>query len=153
MKQTPDFSQLLKSIIERSNIPIVTEEDANAFLSSKSHAVLFFAGDWERLSESNDVAVILPELHQFAKGIAVAVVARSAERQLQLRYRFNKFPALVFMRSTGYLGSILGMRGWSEYGDQISEILAREVSDPPPYRFPEGCIPAAAANSELTPLH
>ena len=82
MKPAPDFSPLLKSIIDRSSIPIVTEEDANAFLSSKGHAVLFFAGDWERLSESNDVAVILPELHQFAKGIAVAVVARSAERQL-----------------------------------------------------------------------
>jgi hydrogenase-1 operon protein HyaE len=150
LKPTPDFSPLLKAIMARHALPVVTDETVDQFLAANAHSVLFFAGDWERLAESNDVAVVLPELRPLAGGLAIAVVARSAERVLQLRYRFNKFPALVFLRGAGYLGVIAGMRGWSEYGEEIAEILARAVSEPPPYQFPEGCMPQAPA---ADPLH
>jgi hydrogenase-1 operon protein HyaE len=152
MTQIKDFSPLLRSIMERSNIPSVNEMSLEAFLLAHAHSVLFFSGDWERLAESNDVAVVLPELGRLAPGLAAGVVERQAERALQLRYRFNKFPALIFLRGGGYLGCILGMRGWSEYGEEISGILARQVSEPPPYEFPEGCV-AAAPKSEAIHIH
>jgi hydrogenase-1 operon protein HyaE len=153
IKVASDFSPLLKAVMERSEIPVVTEESAGAFVQVRGLSALFFCGDWERLAESNDVAVVLPELGRLAPGLAVAVVARSSERALQLCYRFNKFPALVFLRDGGYLGAILGMRAWSEYGEEIAEILSREVSDPPPYQFPEGCIVKTPIISETADVH
>lgn len=136
-----EFSPLLKSVMARHGLQTVTADTLDDFLAAKPCSVIFLSGDWERLAESNDVAAILPELPKLAPGIAIAVAERSAERALQLRFRFNKFPALVFLRGTGYLGVILGMRGWSEYGEEIAEILGREISEPPPFKFPEACAP------------
>lgn len=136
-----DFSPLLKSIMTRHDFQTVSAETLDDFVAANSSSVIFLAGDWERLAESNDVAAILPELQKLAPGLAVVVAERTAERALQLRFRFNKFPALVFLRGTGYLGAILGMRGWSEYGAEITEILGRQVSEPPPFKFPEACAP------------
>lgn len=139
-KPTPQFSPLLQSVIARSSLSVVTMETVDAFLAGHRHSMLFFSGDWERLAESNDVAVVLPELQRLAAGIGLAVVAREAERPLQLRYRFNKFPAIVLSRGTGYLGVITGMRDWSEYGQEISAILSGEVREPPPFELPQGCV-------------
>ena len=136
-----EFSPLLKSVMARHGFSTVSEETLDSFLAEHPLSVVFLSGDWERLAESNDVAVVLPELQKLAPGLAVAVAERAAERALQLRFRFNKFPALVFLRGMGYLGAILGMRGWSEYGAEIAEILSREASEPPPYSFPEACAP------------
>jgi hydrogenase-1 operon protein HyaE len=148
-KPAPEFSPLLKSVIEKADLPVVTAETVDAFLDAHDFNVLFFSGDWERLVESNDVAVVLPEFLNFAPDIGVGVVARDAERALQLRYRFNKFPALVITRGTGYLGVIMGMRDWVDYGVEFAEIFQREVSEPPPFQFPDGCaangMPAAPA--------
>ncbi|PZF76456.1 hydrogenase-1 expression HyaE [Aestuariivirga litoralis] len=136
-----DFSPLLRSVMARHGFTTVSEDTLDAFLAASPLSVIFLSGDWERLAESNDVAAVLPELQKLAPGLAVAVAERGAERALQLRFRFNKFPALVFMRGTGYLGAILGMRGWSEYGAEIAEILSRAASEPPPFKFPEACAP------------
>jgi hydrogenase-1 operon protein HyaE len=148
-KPAPDHSPLLKSIMARSVIPVVTEDDADAFLAAHGHCALFFSGDWERLAESNDVAVVLPELRRMVGDLAIAVVARgAAERALQLRYHFNKFPALVFTRGTGYLGAIMGMRDWAEYGQEVAAILASDVREPPPFRLPDGCVANGAPNPD-----
>lgn len=136
-----EFSPLLKSVMSRHGIASVTADTLDDFLLGHPCSLLFLSGDWDRLAESNDVAAVLPELQKLAPGLAVVVAERSAERALQLRFRFNKFPALVFLRGAGYLGVILGMRGWSEYGEEIAEILGREVSEPPPFKFPEACAP------------
>lgn len=141
-KPAPDFSPLLKAMIARHGLAVVTEANADDFLRAQKHAALFFLGDWERLAESNDVAAVLPELMKLAPGMGLAVVARAAERALQLRYRFNKFPALVFTRGQGYLGVLTGMQDWSDYARAIPTLLAGDVSEPPPFKFPEGCAPA-----------
>lgn len=148
-KTPPQHSPLLKSVIERAQLPVVAADTVEPFLAGHVHTMLFFSGDWERLAESNDVAVVLPELLRLAPGLALAVVAREAERALQLRYRFNKFPAIVFCRGTGYLGVITGMRDWNDYGAEISAILSGDVHEPPPYQFPDGCVAngAPAKNS------
>ena len=130
-------------MIDRHGLAVVNEDTVDQFLMAHDHAALFFLGDWERLAESNDVVVVLPELAKIAPGLKVAVVDRGAERALQLRYRFNKFPALVFTRGSGYLGVMLGMQDWSDYLRGIPTLLAGDVSEPPPFRFPEGCAPAA----------
>lgn len=131
---------LIKGLVTRHGFAEVDEKTVDEFLSANKHSVLFFPGDAERLVESDDVAVVLPEiLKTCGKGIAPAVVAKSAERALQRRYRFNAFPTLVFLRGAGYLGVLSRVLDWSDYLTEIPALLAAEVTEPPAFQFPDGC--------------
>ena len=142
------FSPLLTSIINREGLKVVDEVSLEERAGQTVLSMVFFPGDANRLSESNDVAVILPELVKaFDGNVTAFVVAREAERELQRRYRFNSFPSLVFLRDGDYLGTIQGVRDWADYLMEISEILTREPSDPPPFKFPGGCGVAPPAQA------
>lgn len=145
-------SPLIRSLVNMHGFAEINEEELDAFLAAHEYTVLFFPGDAERLVESDDVAVILPELMKvFGDVLTPALVAKSAERILQRRYRFNAFPALVFLRRGGYLGVITRMQDWDEYLRQIADILRREPTTPPPFEFPEGC--RIAGMRDTTPRH
>lgn len=134
------FSPLLTSIIDREGLKVVDETSLDERAGQAVFSMVFFSGDANRLSESNDVAVILPELVKaFDGNVSALVVARDAERELQRRYRFNSFPSLVFLREGDYLGTIQGVRDWADYLLEISEILTKDPTDPPPFKFPDGC--------------
>ena len=134
---------LIRMLVETHGYPEVDAGTVDDFLAAHEHAVLFFAGDAERLVESNDVAVILPELVKALDGRLVpALVAKEAERDLQLRYRFNKFPTLVLCRHGAYLGTIAGVQDWQDYLRDISALLNGPVSEPPSFEFPDGCYTA-----------
>ncbi|MCB1465270.1 MAG: hydrogenase-1 expression HyaE [Nitratireductor sp.] len=134
------FSPLLQSIIEREKWAVVDHESLDELARGNLFSVLLFAGDAGRLAESNDVAVILPELVKTFDNLLVPlVVSRDSERELQRRYRFNAFPTLVFLKEGGYLGAIPRVLDWQDYVHEIAAILTREASDPPPFEFPEGC--------------
>lgn len=140
---------LIEALISRHGFTLVDEASLDSFVRANTHSVLFFPGDAERLVESNDVAVILPEiLKVYRKTLAPALVAKTSERQLQRRFRFNAFPSLVFMRGDGYLGVLSRVLDWADYMSEIPVILAREVSDPPPFQFPEGCYTNGLARSD-----
>jgi hydrogenase-1 operon protein HyaE len=131
---------LIEALTARHGFTLVDTESLDGFLEGHAHSVLFFPGDAERLVESNDVAVILPEILKIYGGkLTPALVAKPSERLLQRRFRFNAFPSLVFMRRNGYLGVLSRVLDWSEYLGEIAAILAREVSEPPPFEFPDGC--------------
>ncbi|MAS07851.1 MAG: hydrogenase-1 expression HyaE [Ahrensia sp.] len=134
------FSPLLQSIIDREGLTVVSDDALEAVTSELPFAMLFVAGDADRIAESNDVAVVLPELAR-ALGDAVTplVADRASERDIQRRYRFNAFPALIFLRNGEYLGVIQRIQDWTDYLRDIPEILSREPSDPPRFEFPEGC--------------
>jgi hydrogenase-1 operon protein HyaE len=141
----------IEALTARHRFAVVDENSLDAFLSSCSEAVLFFPGDSDRLAESADVAVILPELlKQFGGRLTPAVAGRASERALQRRFCFNAFPALVFLRDDGYLGVVTRVLDWRDYVTEITAILAREPSAPPPFRFPDGC---AASASPRAPSH
>lgn len=134
---------LIDALTVRHGFAVVDEISLDGFLAANEYAVLFFPGDAERLVESDDVAVILPEILKVCgRRLAPALVAKPSERQLQRRFRFNAFPTLVFMRGSGYLGVISRVLDWSDYMAEIPAILAREVTEPPPFEFPEGCYTA-----------
>ncbi len=134
------FSPLLEGIISRENYPVLTEDNMDEFLSENGDVILFVAGEAKRLVEVNDVAVILPELVKASKGLLTgAVLERASETKVQLRYRFNAFPALVFLRKGEYLGVITRVLDWQDYMLEIPEILSREPTSPPAYEFPAGC--------------
>lgn len=134
------FSPLLQSIIERHGYVVIDHDGLEEFAVSHQYIALFFAGDAERVAESNDVAVVLPELEKAFHGAFMpAVVARDSERALQRKFRFNTYPALVFLKRGGYLGAILKIQDWHDYLSQIQEILTSTPVEPPSFTFPEGC--------------
>lgn len=130
---------LIEALLTRHAFTLVDEAGIDAFLAAHEHSVLFFPGDAQRLVESHDVAVILPEILKLYRSLAPALVAPEAERALQRRFRFNAFPSLVFMRRDGYLGVLSRVLDWSDYLAEVPAMLARDVSEPPAFRFPEGC--------------
>ncbi|MCI4663045.1 MAG: hypothetical protein MRY63_14645 [Neomegalonema sp.] len=139
------FSPLLQSVIDRHGYRVIDEAQHDAVTAELDFSVLLFAGDAERLAESDDVAIILPELEKLFKGVFTPlIVARESERKLQQRYRFNAFPALVFLRRGAYLGAVPRVLDWSEYVTEISKILTSEPSQPPAYEFP-GCVQQPSA--------
>lgn len=143
------FSPLLTGIIERRSWPVAGEAELPALAEERHHVVVLLAGDASRLTESDDVAVILPELEAAFDGAVTPIVAaREAERALQLKYHFTAFPALVFLRRGQYLGAISRVRDWADYLAEIAEILSREPSKPPPFKLPEACMPAGADAGE-----
>lgn len=139
---------LIEALVQRHGFTVVDMGSVDTFLAQHEHTVLFFPGDAERLVESNDVAVILPELLKvYGKRLAPALVAKPSERQLQRRFRFNAFPSLVFLKRDGYLGVLSRVLDWSEYMIEIPAILAREPTEPPPFQFPDGCYSAGTARA------
>ena len=134
------FSPLLQSVIDREGYCVVGHEDLDDVAEPLVFSMLFVAGDAERIAESNDVAVVVPELDKVFEGaVTPLIVDRQSEREIQRRYRFNAFPALIFLRHGEYLGAITRIRDWTDYLLEIPEILSREPSDPPPFQFPDGC--------------
>lgn len=139
------FSPLMDSIIERENLPVVSSESLDDFAKDNGDTVLFVGGDWKRHVEVNDVAVILPEILKAAGGqLKAAVLERDSERAIQTRYRFNKFPSLIFLRDGEYLGTIQKVLDWQDYIVEINTILASKPKPAPTFEFPEGCAPAPA---------
>lgn len=119
----------------------VTPEGIEAFESCPGNAVLFFGGDPVRFPEALDVAVVLPELHACCGGFQVGIVPRSAEDALARRYAVQRWPALVFLRDGGFLGTVSGMKDWVDY---VTEVQATLAAAPGPRPAPTIAIHAAA---------
>lgn len=134
------YSPLIQNMIEKYDYPLVTEASLDDFFQTSEYCVLFFTEDAKSFPESNDVAVVLPELMQaFSNRIKVGVVSRESERPLHARFRFSGYPSLVFFKNGGYLDVISKIHNWSEYTEEVARILDLEVSDPPPFDFSKVC--------------
>lgn len=148
-------STVMQSIIGRHGYPVVSDTEWQTFAARHEHVMLLLAGDAARLAESDDLAVILPELVKvFGEVLVPAIAARDSERLFQRRYRFSAFPALVIVRHGKYLGAISRVRDWQDYLMEIPLILSRQPSEPPPFKLP-GAQPAANADDaeRADPLH
>jgi hydrogenase-1 operon protein HyaE len=128
---------LIQRLLDDFGYPEVTLDSHAAFISQPGITVLFFAGDPKSFRETTDVAVVLPELVNAFQGVLTpGVIASDAERELQRHYGFPAWPALVFLRDGGYLGAIAGIQNWSEYLQQIDELIKAEVRRPPGFKIP-----------------
>jgi hydrogenase-1 operon protein HyaE len=115
---------LVERLVRELGVPEVGIDDLDAFLAPPGDAVLFFTEDPKQHPESADVAVVLPELMQSLPGrFRAAVVERAAERALQKRFGFARWPALVFVRSGDVVGTITGMHDWDEFVQKTLDLL------------------------------
>ena len=117
-------SELIRQMIAQNSYPVLTESTLEAFLRQNEYSVLFFTEDPKQYPESNDVAVILPELAAYFAGrFQVAVIDRDAEHRLHRRFPFDSWPALVFMQRGNYLGAITRVQDWVDYLQEIERLL------------------------------
>lgn len=122
---------LLQRLRQSCGRVVNDEEELDQLLGEPGDVVLFCGGDPKHYPECLDVAVILPELLASSlRGYRAAVIAPSLESSMQARYGFSRWPSLIFLRDGGYLGTISGMRDWSEYGELIAALQQAEVSRP-----------------------
>lgn len=120
-------SPLIEAMIEQYNYPVLTAETAEQFIQSQDECVLFFTEDPARFPESNDVAMILPELvKEYGDRFNAAVVDQQHQRTLQAKYDFKEWPTLVFLRKGQYLGAVCRVQDWNDYIIKINDILTSE---------------------------
>ncbi|HSQ70972.1 MAG TPA: hydrogenase [Rubrivivax sp.] len=141
---------LVEQMFSRHGCTEVKADRIDAFLARPGHALLVFTEDPMRFKETLDLAVIVPQLQQAFPGrFAVGVLLPEAARQVQRRYGFNRWPALVMLKDGQYVGAIDGLRNWDEYLDQMQALLSAAPSRPPtvgiPVRGPGGAAGTCAA--------
>jgi hydrogenase-1 operon protein HyaE len=117
---------LLQRLLDEFGYPLLTTASHETFVRSHEYSVLFFTEDPNKIKESLDVAVVLPELQKAFPQLAAALIDREAEQELQARYCFVTWPALVLLKRGDFLGTIIRIQNWDDYLQQITEILARQ---------------------------
>jgi len=117
---------LIQRLLDEHDFPAVDLHTFSGFTDMADVAVLFFPGDPAQFKDTTDVAVVLPEIVKAARGQLRAGVVLDVEsdRVLRERYGFAKYPALVFLRGDVLLGTLCGIRDWSEYLTEITGYLA-----------------------------
>ena len=117
-----------------------------AFVARPGHALLLFLEDPMRFKETLDLVVILPELARAFPGrFTVGVLLPEAARQFQVRYGFNRWPALVMLKDGRYVGAVDGLRDWDPYIEQLGALLAAAPTRPPSVGIPVRGPGAAAS--------
>lgn len=132
---------LVRRLVEELGVSEVGAADVDGFLAAPGNALLFFTEDPLQYPESADVAAILPQLMgAFPGRFRSAVVAREAERELQARFGFARWPALVCVRGGEIVGTITGVHDWGDFTARLGTLL-----DAPTRR--EAAVAAARANA------
>lgn len=134
---------LIDRLMGELGYPEVSLANHDEFVAAEGMNVLFFPGDPATVRDATDVAVVLPELAEaFAGQLRPGVVTDTFGdgKTLKHRYGFREFPALVFVRSGEYVGTITRVQDWSEYLEQVGALLAA-----PPRRAPGFSIPVVSA--------
>lgn len=130
-------STLIKRLIEQHGYPLVTAARLDEILARATTLALFLSEDPRRYPESNDVAVILPQLAAAFPGrFEPAVVDRELEPLFKQRYDIAVWPCLVFLRNGRFLGKISKVRDWSDYLERIPAILNSEPKHSPGVGIP-----------------
>ncbi len=97
----------------------------DAFCARPGYHCLFVPGDPAKNLETNDAAVILPELiAAFPGRFDGAVVGDAVERALRERVEVWPTPSLLFFEAGRYAGAIPKVRDWDDYLTRLGLILA-----------------------------
>lgn len=130
-------SPLINEMVEKYTYPVLDESNFEEFVESHHEVVLFFAENPKKFPESDDVAMILPELVKaFDDRLQAALISTKAERRLQSRYGFSTWPALVFLRDGEYLGAITQVQNWDDYLREIQQLLDSEPTRTSNFKIP-----------------
>ncbi|MGZ5250088.1 MAG: hydrogenase [Caldimonas sp.] len=139
---------LLERLVAETGAAVLDAAGFDAWAGPPGEAMAVVVEDPERLKETLDLAVIVPELHasrrrRFRVGLLPPVAARA----LAPRYGFAHWPAIVMLRDGAYLGAIDGVRDWDVYLAELDRLLAAAPSRPPGVGIPVRAAGDAASSS------
>ena len=141
----PRLHPLLERLTREPGYAVPGLETFDGFAARAGDTLLFFADDPERIKETLDLAVILPEIAlAFPGRFAVVVLLPEVANAVARRYGVRRWPALVLLRDGQYVGAIEGLRDWDEYRFQIMRLLEIEPSAPPQLPVPPRAAPPTA---------
>jgi hydrogenase-1 operon protein HyaE len=124
-------------MLEKHAYPVLDEQTIDAFLDGHEEVVLFFSENPKQFPESDDLAVILPELLEALGGrLQAALISQGSQHRLQGRYGFGSWPALVFLRRGELLGVITQLRNWEDYLREIRQLLDADPVKSPRIKIP-----------------
>ncbi len=116
---------------------VLDAESFDDFVNEPGESLILFSEDPQRVPETWDIAVILPEL---IKGLPtkprVGLLAPVATHAVSSRYGIRRWPALLALRGGAYLGVIEGLKDWGVYVAELSQLLAAPESRPPSIGIP-----------------
>jgi hydrogenase-1 operon protein HyaE len=132
-------SPLIERLATEFGYPTLDRETVTAFLSGPGARILFLTGDPAKLSHTNDVAVVLPEIvAAFGGGFEAAVLGRDLERDVMPALGILVLPALAFLRDGRMLGVLSRMQDWDIYLAKAAEFLNGEGKALPPVDLGSG---------------
>jgi hydrogenase-1 operon protein HyaE len=126
---------------------VVLDADSfDEFINEPGESLILFSEDPQRVPETWDIAVILPELIKgLPKQPRVGLLAPLDAHAVSSRYGIRLWPALLGLRGGAYLGVIEGLKDWGVYARQIPQLLAAPESRPPTIGIPVRTAGAATA--------
>ncbi len=118
-------SPLIDRLTDELKWPLLNSMvDLDAFASAPGDHCLFVPGNPQKNLESNDAAVVLPELVLAFQGrFDCAVVGDEIEEEVRVRFDTWPTPSLIFMRDGDVLDAIPRVRDWTDYLNRIQLIL------------------------------
>jgi hydrogenase-1 operon protein HyaE len=130
---------LIERLLTELAYPEVSLANHDEFVAEPGMNVLFFPGDTTTVKDATDVAVVLPELvaafdGQLRPGVVTDVFGDG--NVLKRQYGFTEYPALIFVRSGEYVGTIMRIQDWGDYLDKISNLLVAAPKRPPGFSIP-----------------
>ncbi len=111
-----------------AGVPVIDGANIDQFLDPVAggppHALIFFVGHATPRPETEDVAIVLPELLRAFDGrLRGAVVAASDEDSLKSRFQVSVTPSLVVTRGLEPVGVLPKIQDWSVYVEKIGAWL------------------------------
>ena len=130
---------LIEKLISEHGYVEVSLDNHDEFVARAGMNVLFFPGDPKTVRDATDVAVVLPELvatfeGRLAPGVVTDVFGDG--KTLKRHYGFREYPALVFVRSGDYVGTITRIQDWGDYLEKISALFTASPRRPPGFSIP-----------------
>jgi hydrogenase-1 operon protein HyaE len=127
-----NFSGLLDKLVAKHGIPELDQPGFQTFMDASGNGVALLTDEPDTAPESWDMAVIFPELlAALGSNMRAAVLRQEHARALQTRFGLGRLPALLFVRDGGYVGTIEGLRDWSELVEECAAMLQKPVSRAP----------------------
>ena len=104
-------------------------EAVQGFVVGPGEHCLFVPGDPAKNLETNDVAVILPEIVTAFQGrFDCAVIDASIEQEVRVQYDAWVTPGLVFVREGQIIGKVTRVQDWDDYLKAIVAILQGQAT-------------------------
>lgn len=119
----------IRQLLETHHYAPINAGNLDEFLSQSGDLLLFVTGNPERNLETNDVAIILPQLDKAFKGhFKIGIVMADAEKKVQQKFDVWPTPCLLFINNGALIHSIPKVQDWADYIKEISGLLSKNLS-------------------------